>query len=125
MEASPHMDTYGPYGSFIMGNHVVSGYTPDEYLPMVRILKYCFLHKHLNDSPFGIMSTFVERFLLFRQITSLRLGGMLIKYRDRIILIGGFMPAVSFYKVLKTSSGRRALGVLTTAEETLLAMRMA
>ena len=24
------MDTYGPYGSFIIGNHVVSGYTPEE-----------------------------------------------------------------------------------------------
>ena len=32
------MDTYGPYGSFIMGNHVVSGYTPEESLRRRNLL---------------------------------------------------------------------------------------
>ena len=33
------IDTYGPYGSFIMGNHIVQGATPEETMRRVLLLR--------------------------------------------------------------------------------------
>lgn len=33
------MDTYAPYGSFIMGNHIVQGNTPEETMRRIQLLR--------------------------------------------------------------------------------------